>query len=114
MQLQGLFVVQLIGNLLASKRLITFMKTFFYTKTMLALAVAVAAAAGTISQAQDQPMPPPVGGSALPADIEPNTPLAEVVKLVQSDVDVVIIKNYVATSSGAFNLDADKIITLKD
>ncbi|HSY18027.1 MAG TPA: DUF6600 domain-containing protein [Candidatus Acidoferrales bacterium] len=90
------------------------MKTFFYPKTVIALAMAIAAATGSVSQAQDQPMPPPAGASVLPPEIEPNTPLAEVVKLVQSGVDVVIIKNYVASSAGAFNLDADKIITLKD
>ncbi|MDR3458594.1 MAG: hypothetical protein P4N60_14180 [Verrucomicrobiae bacterium] len=91
------------------------MKTFFYTKTMMALAVALAAAAGSIGQAQDQPMPPPAAdGSVLPPDIEPNTPLAQVVKLVQAGVDAGVIKNYIANSPGAFNLDADKIITLKD
>src|SRR5450756_1919960 len=90
------------------------MKTPFYTKTMMAFVVAIAAAAGSISQAQDQPMPPPAGAAALPPDIEPNTPLAQVVKLTQAGVDVTVIKNYIANSPGAFNLDADKIITLKD
>jgi len=90
------------------------MKTFFSPKTMLALAVAIAAAAGTISQAQDQPIPPPAGASVLPPEIEPNTPLAEVVKLAQSGVDLSVIKNYISNSTAAFNLDADKIITLKD
>src|SRR5450756_61729 len=81
---------------------------------MMAFVVAIAAAAGSISQAQDQPMPPPAGAAALPPDIEPNTPLAQVVKLTQAGVDVTVIKNYIANSPGAFNLDADKIITLKD
>jgi hypothetical protein len=90
------------------------MKTSFYSKTMIAWAVAIAAAAGTITQAQDQPMPPPAGDSALPPGVDPNTPLAQVVKLAQAGVDESIIKNYILNSPGAFNLDTDKIITLKD
>ena len=60
-------------------------------------------------------MPPPAGGdAALPPEIAPNTPLAQVVKLAQSGVDVDIIKNFVSNSPSAFNLDADKIISLND
>ena len=87
------------------------MKDLFSTKTILALAVAIAAATGSISQAQDQPMPPP---ASLPPEITPDTPLAQVVKLAQAGVDISVISNYVANSTSAFNLDADKIITLTD
>jgi hypothetical protein len=90
------------------------MKTRFYTKTLIALAVAVAAAAAAVSQAQEQPIPPPSTESALPANIVPGTPLAEVVKMVQAGVDANTIQSYVANSQNAFNLDADKIIYLKD
>ncbi|HEV2692332.1 MAG TPA: DUF6600 domain-containing protein [Verrucomicrobiae bacterium] len=81
---------------------------------MIALAVTIIAAAGSVSKAQDQPPPPAAVDSTLPPDIDPNTPLAQVVKLAQSGVDISVIKNYIASSPGAFNLDADKIITLKD
>src|ERR1017187_10230990 len=90
------------------------MKTRFYTKTIIALAVAIAAAASAVSQAQEQPIPPPAGDSALPANILPGTPLAEVVKMVQAGVEVSTIRSYVLNSQSAFNLDADKIVFLKD
>ena len=94
---------------------LTFMKTSFYKKPVIALTVVVMVAAGSISRAQDQSMPPQAAGdSALPAGIEPNTPLAQVVKLAQAGVDVTVIKNYISNSPGAFNLDADKIISLND
>jgi hypothetical protein len=89
-------------------------KTLLYTKTLIALALAVAAAACAVSQAQEQPIPPPAGDSALPADIVPGSALAEVVKMVQAGVDVGTIKSYIVNSQSAFNLDADKIIFLKD
>ena len=92
----------------------TFMKTLFYTKTLIALAVAVAAAAANVSQAQEQPMPPPAGGAALPPNIEPSSPLAEVIKLAQAGMDAGVIKSYIANCSGTFNLDAQKIIELND
>jgi hypothetical protein len=90
------------------------MKTLCFSKTIVALAVAVAVTAGYVSLANGQPVPPPVSDSALPANIPPGSALAEVVKLVQSGVDVGIIKNYIANSASAFNLDADKIISLTD
>ena len=90
------------------------MKTRFYTQTLIALAVAVAAAACAVSQAQEHPIPPPADSSALPANIVPGSPLAEVVKLVQAGVDAGTINNYIVNSPSAFNLDADKIIFLKD
>ena len=88
------------------------MKPLNYTKTLIALAMTVVATAN-FSQAQDQPMSPP-GNSALPSDIAPGSPLAEVVKMVQAGVAVGTIQSYVVNSQSAFNLDADKILFLKD
>ncbi len=90
------------------------MKTLFYTKTLIALAVAVAAAAANVSQAQEQPIPPPSADSALPANIQPGTPLGDVVKMFQAGVDGSTIQSYIANTQSPFNLDADKIIYLKD
>jgi hypothetical protein len=90
------------------------MKTLFHSKTLIAMAVAIAAAAGAVSQAQEQPMPPLAGDSALPAAIVPGSPLAEVIKLVRAGVDADTIKGYIVNSQSAFNLDADKILFLKD
>ena len=90
------------------------MKTLYSSQTIIALAMAVAVSASYISLANAQPMPPIAGDSALPANIPPGSPVAEVVKLVQSGVDAGIIKNYIANSSSTFNLDAEKIISLTD
>jgi len=90
------------------------MKSLFYTKTLIALAVAIAAAAANVSQAQEQPIPPPAGVAALPANIPPDSPTAQVVKLVQSGVDAAVIKNFIANSGSNFNLDAEIIISLTD
>ena len=90
------------------------MKLFFCTKNLVAVALALATAVGTVSQAQPQPMPPPSAGSALPADIVPGSPLADVVKMLQAGVDVSTIKSYILNAQSAFNLDADKILYLKD
>lgn len=90
------------------------MKTMFSSKTIIALAVAVAATAGYVSLANEQPMPPPANGVALPASIPPGSTLAEVVKLVQAGTDASVIRSYIANSTSAFNLDAEKILALAD
>jgi hypothetical protein len=56
----------------------------------------------------DQPATP----AALPPDISPASPLAEVIKLTQAGVSQKIILAYISNSSGTFNLDTDKIIYL--
>ena len=70
------------------------------------------------SQAQAQPAPPPpdsaTASSALPPNIYPTSPLAQVVRLTQAGVDESIIMTYVTNSGSTFNLDSDKIIYLKD
>lgn len=86
------------------------MKTLFYTKTLIALTVAVVATAA-LSPAQEPPVSPV---ATLPAGVLPASPLAEVVKLAQAGVDASIIKNYIASSRSAFNLNASLIISLAD
>jgi hypothetical protein len=70
------------------------------------------------SPAQAQPTPPPpdsaTESSALPPNIHPTSPLAQVVRLTQGGVDESIIMTYVTNSGSTFNLDSDKIIYLKD
>jgi hypothetical protein len=90
------------------------MKSFFKSKTFIALAVAVAATAANATNANEQPIPPPAYETALPANILPGTPLAEVYKLAQANVDAGVILAYITNSPSAFNLDADKIIALSD
>jgi hypothetical protein len=90
------------------------MKKYFASKTLIALAVAIAAAAGYESLANEEPMPPPATAGALPASIPPGTPVAQVVKLAQAGVDAGVIQTYIANCPGAFNLDADQIISLTD
>ena len=89
------------------------MKTHFYTKTFsIALVVAVVAAAN-VSLAQSPSSPPPAEG-ALPPNVQPGSPLAEVIKLVQAGVEVGTIRSYVANTPGAFGLDAGIIVYLND
>ena len=70
------------------------------------------------SQAQAQSTPPPpdsaTESSALPPNIYPTSPLAQVVRLAQAGVDESVIMTYVTNSGSTFNLDSDKIIYLKD
>jgi hypothetical protein len=90
------------------------MKKHFSSKTLIALAVAIAAAAGYENLVSAQPIPPPATVAALPAGIQPGTPVAEVVKLAQAGVDASVIQNYIATCPGDFNITADEIISLTD
>ena len=90
------------------------MKTHFYTKTFsIALVVAVVAAAANVSLAQS-PSSPPSADNALPPNVQPGSPLAEVIKLVQAGVEVGTINSYIANTSGAFGLDAGVIVYLND
>jgi hypothetical protein len=52
--------------------------------------------------------------SALPPNILPTSPLAQVIRLMQAGVDESIIMTYVTNSGSMFNLNPDKIIYLKD
>lgn len=70
------------------------------------------------SPAQAQPDPPPpdsaTESSALPPNVYPTSPLAQVIRLTQAGVDESIIMTFVTNSGSTFNLDSDKIIYLKD
>jgi len=56
----------------------------------------------------------PDDSSALPPNIYPSSPLAQVIRLTQAGVSEDVILAYVNNSSSTFNLDPDKIIYLKD
>jgi hypothetical protein len=109
------------------------MKPFFLCgKTLSLLAVGMAAAISAVGQAQTETAPTfsqgnlgqgnsqtetaatPATVNTLPANVVPGSPLAEVVKLIQAGVDVPTMQSYIGNSQNAFNLDADKIIFLKD
>jgi hypothetical protein len=93
------------------------MKTNLFGKCILGTTLAVLCLAGgrslTTAVAQEQPAPAS-GDAALPADIAPDSPLAQVVRLAQSGVDESVILAYINNSSSAFNLTPDQIIYLKD
>jgi hypothetical protein len=78
------------------------------------------------SNAQPQPAPQPntdlissfpdnaPTAGALPPDIDPNSPLAQVVQLVQAGVEQSVILSYIGNSMNPFDLTADQIIYLND
>jgi hypothetical protein len=88
------------------------MKARFYQKIFMVLAAALAVA-GVLNVAQAQPVAA-AAESALPANIIPGSPLAEVLKMVQAGVDVPTVESYIANCQSPFSLDADKILYLKD
>jgi hypothetical protein len=90
------------------------MRPLFCSKSLIALVVAVAAAVGAMSQAQDQPVPPPSADAELPAGIVSDSPLADVIKMIQAGIETTTIKSYILSSKTQFNLDADKVIYMKD
>jgi hypothetical protein len=98
------------------------MKIESFQKHILGTAIAVLCLTGVRSpfnspaQAQSTSPPPDSAteSSALPPNIYPTSPLAQVVRLTQAGVDESIIMTYVTNSGSTFNLDSDKIIYLKD
>jgi hypothetical protein len=98
------------------------MKIESFQKHILGAAIAVLCLTGVRSpfnspaQAQSTPPPPDSAteSSALPPNIYPTSPLAQVVRLTQAGVDESVIMTYVTNSGSTFNLDSDKIIYLKD
>ncbi len=52
--------------------------------------------------------------SALPAGVDPDSPLAHVIRLAQADISEGVILAYVTNSPSPFNLTADQIIYLRD
>ena len=130
-QLPGLFVVESFDR---QPNQIMFMRTRFYTQTLIALAAAITAATSNIGCAEERPIPPPTlaanpvptaapaaatfstapAAPTLPPEIAADSSLAQVVKLVQAGVDLSVINNYIANVPDPFNLDAEKIIALTD
>lgn len=81
------------------------------------------AAAAPVTVADPAPVPPAPDASTppktlvpatLPPGITPGSPLAQVIKLTQADIDQGIILTFVTNSIGTFNLDSDRIIYLAD
>ncbi len=75
------------------------------------------------AQTESAPVPPPNDSvapaapdspPALPPNVYPSSPLAQVIKLTQAGVSEDVIMAYVTNSGSTFNLDPDKIIYLKD
>jgi hypothetical protein len=98
------------------------MKIKSFQKRILGTAIAVLCLMGVHSpfnsRAYAQSTPPPPDSAtesgALPANVYPTSPLAQVIQLTQAGVDENIIMTYVTNSGSTFNLDSDKIIYLKD
>ncbi len=90
------------------------MKTHIISKTLIVLVVVI----GVTVRCQGQPSPTPVSSlvidSSTPAGIPLGSPAGQVLKLVQAGVDVGVIETYITNCPSAFNLDADKIISLTD
>src|ERR1700722_157669 len=57
---------------------------------------------------------PTDASASLPSDVQPDSPLAQVIRLAQSGVDESVILSYINNSGSAFNLTPDQIIYLKD
>ena len=93
------------------------MKTNFFAGIVSGTAVAILCLAGggsfPIANAQEQSAPT-TGDAALPSDVSPDSPLAQVVRLTQAGVDENVILAYISNSNIAFNLTSDQIIYLKD
>src|ERR1700744_2741145 len=93
-----------------------------FSRILMAMAVIMTASLGSLAVAQDAPPAPPAptgsatpsADTALPPEIDPNSPLAQVIKLAQAGSDISVINAYVANCPSLFSLDADKVIALKD
>jgi hypothetical protein len=97
------------------------MKTNFSQRYIAGVTIVVLCSIGIHSPlnapAQAETTPPPdntATAGALPSNIHPTSPLAQVVRLTQAGVDTNVIMTYVVNSGSTFNLDSDKIIYLKD
>ena len=86
------------------------------TTTVMLSLMGVCSPFNSPAQAQPAPTPPDSSteSSALPANIYPSSPLAQVIRLTQAGVDESVIMTYVTNSGSTFNLNSDKIIYLKD
>lgn len=52
--------------------------------------------------------------TALPPDVDPDSPLAQVIRLVQAGVEQSVILSYISNSTNLFNLNSEEIIYLND
>jgi hypothetical protein len=105
------------------------MKTKFFAVIASGTAAAVFCLAGAClaqsANAQTESAPAPAANdsaepitpdepAALPPNIDPASPLAQIIKLIQAGVSEDVIMAYVTNSTSLFNLDPDQIIYLKD
>jgi hypothetical protein len=92
------------------------MKTNFSNKITIGAAVLAILLGGVLqhSRAQSQAAPGASASAALPSDVQPGSPLAQVIQLAQSGVDESVILSYINSSASPFNLTSDQIIYLKD
>ena len=105
------------------------MKTNFLGKSTVGIALAALWLASDpfaqLANAQTPTAPPaptptadasaiPPASVTPPPNILPNSPLAQVIRLVQAGVDESIVLTYITNSSSTFNLDSDRIIYLSD
>ncbi|HUB86457.1 MAG TPA: DUF6600 domain-containing protein [Verrucomicrobiae bacterium] len=93
------------------------MKTNFFGKCAWGTTIVILCLAGgpllPAVNVQDQSTPTP-GDATLPANISPDSPLAQVIRLAQAGVDESVILTYITNSTSPFNLTSDDIIYLKD
>jgi hypothetical protein len=106
------------------------MKTFslkvIFSAAILAL-ISIGARSSQNSQAQTESMPPPdtnvsttvdsgqpVSSGELPANVPPDSALAQVIRLAQAGVDPGVIMTYITNSGSTFNLDSEKIVYASD
>ena len=92
------------------------MKTNFSQTITIGAAVLAVLLGGALqnSRAQSQAATDVSASAALPSDVQPGSPLAQVIQLAQSGVDESVILSYINSSSSPFNLASDQIIYLKD
>jgi len=72
------------------------------------------AAPAAVEASAPQPAPTTAADTGAPTDIVPGSPLADVIKMVQAGVQSVAVKGYIVNCQNQFNLEADKIVYLKD
>ena len=66
-----------------------------------------------VDSASTSPDNAPATG-ALPPDVDPDSPLAQVIRLVQAGVEQNVILTFISNSTNLFNLNSEKIIYLND
>lgn len=68
---------------------------------------------GLIATSPDNADNGPTAGT-LPPEVDPNSPLAQVIRLVQAGVEQSVVLTYISNSTSPFNLNSDEIIYLND